>query len=59
MYLSNALGRIGEHYGLVAVPDPNSSGGLEELHRVIGQMYECRTSGPWFGFGAVRDRLSA
>ena len=44
---------------MVSVPDPNSAGGLEELHRVVGQMYECRTSGPWFGFGAVRDRLSA
>lgn len=58
-YLSNALGRIGRHYGLMSVPDPRTMGGLEELHSVVGRMHECRTNNPWFGSGAVRDKLSA
>ncbi len=53
-YLANALGRICRHYGLASVPDPRTMKGLEELHRVVGHMHECRMNGPWFaGDGAA------
>ena len=59
IYLSNALDRIGRHYGLVSVLDPRTMGGLEELHRVVGHMHECRANSPWSGSYLARDKLSA